>query len=210
MTDRSLPAPAVARPHGPVRFTARDLLNVAIFAVIYFVIVFAIAMLGIVGPFAMLVTLPLSAVAAGVPYMLFVTRVRHAGMVALFGLAVGLLFLLEGHPWQSTVLTVGLSLVGEAILRAGRYRSPGAAIASYTVFSAWFIGPWIPMLLDREAYLHAPGMVAMGADYIAAFDRVVSVPALLVMLVATLVCGAVGALLGARLLRKHFTRAGLA
>lgn len=99
MTDESLPTatrrpssgrtpttpPSAGKPSA-IRFSARDLLNVAI----YFVIVFAIAMLGIISPLVMLFTLPLSAIAAGIPYMLFLTRVRHAGMVALFGIVLAL------------------------------------------------------------------------------------------------------------------------
>ncbi|SJM61061.1 MptD family putative ECF transporter S component [Gulosibacter sp. 10] len=213
MTEQT--APGAAKHDGSARaratrFTARDLLNVAIFAVIYFVIVFVIAMLGIISPIAMLLTLPLSAIAAGIPYMLFLTRVRHAGPVALFGLVVGLLYLMVGHPWASTLLTIGLSVLAELILRAGGYRSAWAAIWAYTAFSAWFLGPWIPLFLDREEYLRSNGMTAMGAEYVAAFNETVTVPAVLGMVVLTVLCGFLGALLGTRLLRKHFARAGLA
>lgn len=218
MTESTTPdqtvAPARAqtpeRPRFSIAFSARDLLNVAIFAVIYFVVVFAIAMLGIISPLVMLLTLPLSAIAAGIPYMLFLTRVRHAGMVTLFGAVVGLLYLMMGHPWQSTLVTISLSLVAEVILWAGRYRSKWASIWAYTVFAGWFIGPWIPMFLDREAYLQSQGMEQMGAEYVAAFNAVVSDGAVLGMWVATLVCGFLGALLGTALLRKHFRKAGLA
>jgi energy-coupling factor transport system substrate-specific component len=199
-----------ARPAFSVKFSARDLLNVAIFAVIYFVIVFAIAMLGIISPLVMLLTLPLSAIAAGIPYMLFLTRVRHAGLVTLFGVVLALLYLMVGHPWQSTLVTIGLSVVAEFVLLAGRYRSKWAVIWTYTVFSAWFIGPWIPLFLDREAYLRTQGMEAMGPEYVEAFNQVVSIPAVLGMTVATIICGFLGALLGTKLLAKHFRKAGLA
>lgn len=193
-----------------VRFSARDLLNVAIFVVIYFVIVYAIAMLGIVSPLVMLVTLPLAAIAAGIPYLLFLTRVRQPGMVALFGTVLALLFLMTGQPWQSTLVTIALSLVAEVVLRAGGYRSKWAAIWTYVVFSAWFAGPWIPFFLDRDEYLRGTGSQAMGEAYMQSFAQVVTVPAVLIMVAATLVCGLLGALLGTALLRKHFQKAGLA
>ena len=94
----SMPAGGATRPSLSVRFSARDLVSAAIFAVIYFVIVFAIAMLGIISPLVMLLTLPLSAIAAGIPYMLFLTRARHPGMTTLFGIVLGLLDLMIGHP----------------------------------------------------------------------------------------------------------------
>ncbi|WP_308440536.1 MptD family putative ECF transporter S component [Actinocatenispora comari] len=197
-------------PPFPPRFTARDLLNVAVFAVIYFVIVFVIAMLGIMSPLTMLLTLPLAPIAAGIPYMLFLARVRHTGMVTVFGAVVGLLYLMVGHPWQSTVVTIIVALLADLILWAGRYRSRRASICAYTVFSAWFIGPWIPLLIDRTSYLRGQSNGAMSADYIAEFAQVVTVPAVLLMLAATLVCGLLGALLGTAMLSKHFRKAGLA
>jgi energy-coupling factor transport system substrate-specific component len=193
-----------------VAFSARDLLNLAIFAVIYFVIVYVIAMLGIISPLVMLLTLPLSIIAGGIPYMLFLTRVRHAGMVTVFGIVLSVLYLISGHPWISVVLTIALCLVAEVILWAGRYRSTRAAIWAYAVFSAWFIGPMLPMLMNREEYLHSPGMEMMGPEYIAAFDQTVTVTALWVYNAATIVCGLLGGLLGSAVLRKHFRRAGLA
>jgi len=211
MTGTTPPVTATAnRSPRAVRYSARDLLNVAIFVVISFVIVFAVSMLGIAGPLVMLFTLPLSAIAAGIPYMLFLTRVRHAGMVALFGIVFALLFLLFGHPWQSTLLTIVLALAGELVLAAGGYRSKWAAIWTYTIFSAWFAGPWIPFLLDPEQYVRGRLTATMGAAYVHDFVQVVTAPALLGMIAATLVCGFLGALLGTALLRKHFRKAGLA
>ncbi|MFJ2544023.1 MptD family putative ECF transporter S component [Microbacterium sp. NPDC087589] len=216
MTDHTLSSPTAtparvkARSPFSVRFSARDLLNVAIFAVIYFVIVFTIAMLGIISPVVMLLTLPLSAIAAGIPYMLFLTRVRHAGMAALFGLVVALLYLMMGQPWQSTLVTIGVSALAELILWAGDYRSKWATIWAYTVFTAWSVGPWVPFFLDRDAYLHSSSMEGMGPEYVAAFDQLVSAPMVLGMVVATVVCGFLGGLLGTRMLGKHFQKAGLA
>ncbi|EEP70663.1 hypothetical protein MCAG_00990 [Micromonospora sp. ATCC 39149] len=204
------PAPTAQRPRLTLTLSARDLLNVAIFAVIYFVIVYAIAMLGIISPPAMLLTLPLSVIAAGVPYMLFLTRVKHAGPVTLFAIAVGGLYLISGHPWISTLLTIGVAVVAEVILWAGRYRSYWSAILAHAVFSLWYIGPMLPLLMNRAEYLNSPGMRNMGQDYVDAFDQTVSVTAVWIYNASTFVCGLLGGLLGAFLLKKHFTRAGLA
>lgn len=208
MSDRTIQAPA--RPAFSVRMSARDLLNVAIFAVIYFVVVYAIALLGIINPLVMMLTLPLSIIVAGIPYMLFLTRVRHAGMVTLFGTVVAILYLIGGHPVISTAMTIAVSLLAEVIVWAGRYRSRWNAIGAYAVFSLWYVGPMLPLLINRDEYLNSPGMRAMGQEYVDSFDRTVSVDALWIYNVSTLVCGVLGGLLGAALLKKHFTRAGLA
>lgn len=214
MTDETLTVrtavPADVRPRFSIAFSARDLLNVAIFTVIYAVVVFAVAMLGIISPVVVLLSLPLSAIAAGIPYLLFLTRVRHAGMVTLFGIVVALVYLMMGHPWQSTVVTIAFSVLAELVLWTGRYRSTWAAIWTYTVFSAWFVGPWIPFFLDPVAYLRSSSMQAMGEAYMHDFAQIITIPAVTIMVAATLVCGFLGALMGTSLLRKHFRKAGLA
>lgn len=207
--ERRRPEPS-ARRRFSLSLSARDLLNVAIFAVIYLVVVYAINMLGFINPVVMLLALLLSTIVASIPYMLFLTRVKHAGMITLFGVVFGLFSGLTGLGWIAAGVTVLASLIAEVILWAGRYRSRWAAIWASTVFSLWYVGPMIPLLIDREEYLRGPELSTSGPEYVAAFDRIVSVPVIWGYDVATLVCGFLGALLGAALLKKHFVRAGLA
>ncbi|ALJ19787.1 MptD family putative ECF transporter S component [Microbacterium sp. No. 7] len=203
-------APAAERPRFSLTFRARDFLTVAIFAVIYIVVIFAVSMLGIISPLVMVLTLPLAPLVAGIPYMLFLSRVRHGGMVTLFGIVFGLASMGWGHPWQSALVIVAVSLVAEVVLFAGRYRSTWAAIWAYTIFSAWMIGPWIPFFLDPEAYLAGQATQSMGSDYVEQMDAVLAAPVVLGVWAAGIVFGFLGGLLGAAVLRKHFTRAGLA
>lgn len=213
-TEEPVPETAEARTRAAsglsLRFSARDLVNVALFAVLYFAVVSAVAMLGAINPLVMLLALPLSAIVAGIPFLLFLARVRHAGMVALFGAVVALLYVVTGHPWQSVLVTVFVAVLAELVLAFGRYRSMWAAIWSYTLFTAWYIGPFLPLFLDRQSYLDSPGMQAMGADYVAQFDATVSVPLVLIIVGLSLVGGLLGGLLGAAMVRKHFRKGGLA
>lgn len=212
MTDDTLAEPAASTPRSAlqVRLKARDLIDVGIFAVLYIVVVFAIAMVGIVSPLVMLLTLPLAPIVAGIPFMLFLSRVRGAGMITLLGVVVGLVMFAMGHPWQSLLVTVLCGVAAEAVLLAGRYRSAWAAVWAYTVFTVWFVGPWIPFFLDREAYVEQYVGDDMGSSYAANFADVVTGPAILAACAVTIVCGFLGGLLGRATVGKHFRRAGLA
>lgn len=204
------PAAPVARAPFSLTFKARDFLNVAIFAVIYIVVVFAVAMLGIISPLVMVITLPLAPLIAGIPYMLFLSRVRHGGMITLFGIVFGLASMGWGHPWQSALVIVGFSLIGEIVMYAGQYRSKWAAIWTYTIFSAWMIGPWIPFFLDPSGYTAQQATQSMGSDYAEQMEVVLTGPIVLGVWGAGIVFGFLGGLLGAAVLRKHFVKAGLA
>ena len=214
MSDTTAPpeAPTVPVDRRPfsLRFRARDFLTVAIFAVIYIVVVFAVAMLGIISPLVMVITLPLAPLVAGIPYMLFLSRVRHGGMVTLFGIVFGVASMGWGHPWQSALVIVGVSLIAEIVLFAGGYRSKWAAIWTYTIFSAWMIGPWIPFFLDPAGYISQQASQSMSSDYAEQMQAVLAPPVILGIWGAGIVFGFLGGLLGSAVLRKHFVKAGLA
>lgn len=81
-----------------VRMSARDLINIGVFGALYIATVFAINVFAFINPLVMLVALAVSMIAGGVPFMLFLTRVRHAGMVTVFAIITAGLLALTGHP----------------------------------------------------------------------------------------------------------------
>jgi len=193
-----------------LRFSARDLVSVAIFAVVFIVISYAIGMLGVISPLTWLLVVPVSIIVNGIPFMLFLTRVKHAGMVTLFGAIVGLFYLFGGNTLLSTAVIVLLGVVAELILLAARYRSRWAAVWAYAVFALGFFSPFLPLLYDREAYFGTASWTQMGEEYVRASDELLSVPVLGALAAGILIAGLLGGLLGSAVLRKHFVRAGLA
>ncbi|MFD4444778.1 MptD family putative ECF transporter S component [Nocardia sp. NPDC058519] len=198
------------RPGIELRMSPRDLINIGIFGALYIVTVFAINMLGFLNPAVMLIALAASIVAAGVPFMLFLTRVQHAGMVTVFAIVTAGLLTLTGHPAIGFVITVLCALVAEIVLWFGRYRSRRAGVVAYAVYSMWYVGPMLPIFYDREGYFSSESMQQMGADYLEQMDRLLSPAVLIGFTVSTVIFGLLGGLLGVRLLRKHFEKAGLA
>lgn len=193
-----------------VRFSARDLLSTAVFAAILIVLTTVIGMLGAVSPLVWLLIAPVQALVGGIPVMLFLTRVHHAGMMALFSLVVALYYLLGGNPLLSTAVIVVLGLIAELALWTARYRSRAGAMVACTVFALSYVTPFLPLLIDRDAYFGSPSWTDMGSSYVRAADALLTVPVLALVALAILVAGFLGALLGSTLVRRHFVRAGLA
>ncbi|MGW1373923.1 MptD family putative ECF transporter S component [Streptomyces sp. NPDC002446] len=191
------------------RMSPRDLINIGIFGALYIVTVGVFNALEFISPVMTLVTSAVSIVAAGVPFMLFLTRVRHAGMVTVFAVIVSGFMLLIGSPPVSLAIGVAAALVAEALLYLGRYRSRQLSVLAYAVFSTWFAGLFMPMLYAREDFLSSPYMKEMGADYVEQLDALLSPAVLIAFDVSTLVFGLIGGALGLRLLNKHFRKAGL-
>ena len=190
--------------------SGRDLMTIGIFLAIYIVLYFAITMFGFLNPVMMLVTLGLSIVVGAIPFMLFLARVKHAGMVALFAIVLGVLLLVIGFPPLSIGVLVSLAVVVELVLAVTGYRSRWAGVLSYTIFSVWNTAPLLPLFYDRQGYFSSPSMSRMGPEYTARLDAFLSTGVLIGFDIAAVVLGLIGGVIALRLLRKSFARAGLA
>lgn len=203
-----------AKDSGGSRFSlamsGRDLMTIGIFLAIYIVLYFAITMFGFLNPVMMLVTLGLSIVVGAIPFMLFLARVKHAGMVALFAIVLGVLLLVIGFPPLSIGVLVSLAVVVELVLAVTGYRSRWAGVLSYTIFSVWNTVPLLPLFYDRQGYFSSPSMSRMGPEYTARLDAFLSTGVLIGFDIAAVVLGLIGGVIALRLLRKSFARAGLA
>ena len=62
------------------KLKGRDLINIGVFGAIYFVILFAVAMLGMIPIFLPLLSV-LVPIVGGIPFMLFLTKVKKIGMI---------------------------------------------------------------------------------------------------------------------------------
>jgi len=207
MTDAGL-SRAARRPE--FQMSARDLINIGIFGALYIVTVFTMNLFAFVNPLIMLAALSASIIAGGVPFMLFLTRVDHAGMVLVFAVITGGLLTMTGHPPICFVVTLACAGFAEAILWLGSYRSPSLAVVAYAVYAMWYVGPLLPIFYARESYFASQSMSRVGPDYLVQMDRLLSPAVLIGFDLSTVLFGLLGGLLGLRLLRKHFERAGLA
>ncbi|MDR2454642.1 MAG: MptD family putative ECF transporter S component [Bifidobacteriaceae bacterium] len=203
-------AGGAAPPGRAARLSARDLLSVAIFAVIFLVAVWAIAMLGVISPLVWLLATPLQIIVGAIPFMLFLTRVQRLGVVSLFGVVIALFYLLAGNSPLSSALIALLGVAADVVCRAGSYRSKWSSIWAYTVFSLGFFTPFLPLFADREAYFATTTWESMGADYIEQANQLLTLPVLGGLAAVVAAAGFAGALIGSATLRKHFARAGLA
>lgn len=190
------------------KLNTQSLINVGIFTALYFVLFFATGMVGYVP--VMMVFLPLLCpLVTGIPFMLFLTKVKVFGMVTIMGTILGLLMLVTGHPWP--VLATGFlcGLAGDFILKAGKYKGWKTSVLGYILFSEWIVGAMVPLFFMRDSYF-AEIRSGYGDTYA---DTLLSVTPewVFFLMIAMVVIGAIaGAYLGKTVLKKHFKRAGIA
>jgi energy-coupling factor transport system substrate-specific component len=210
MTDSTRSTP-IAAPSGlSWRFSARDLINVAIFAAIYLAVTWVFGMLGMLGPLVWMISVPVTILVNGIVFTLFYTRVRHAGMILLFSVVVGLFLLLHAGTVVAPIATILLGIVAEVIAFIGRYRARWSGVVTYMIFGITAFAPFLPMVINRQAYFAGDVWQSMGSDYAQATETLLTPTWLLGLAVVSLLAGLIGGLFGTAVLRKHFVRAGLA
>ena len=115
------------------KLNGRDLINIGIYGAIYFVILFAVAMLGMIPIFLPLLSVFVP-ILGGIPFMLFLTRVKKPGMIFIFAMIMGILMLLTGMgPWPLVTCAVA-GLLAELVFKSGNYRDAKKAVLSYGLF----------------------------------------------------------------------------
>jgi len=184
----------------------KDLINIGIFSAIYFVIVFVVAMLGFIPVF-----LPLLAVIVpiigGIPFMLFLTRVKKFGMIWIMSVIMGLLMLLTGMSWPPLVVSVVSGLLADFVYKSGNYKSASKAVLTNGVFSLWLAANYLPLFFAAEKYWSS--RQNFGQDYIDAVTKLMPTWMCPVMFAAAFICGIIGGLLGRKIMKKHFEKAGI-
>ena len=72
------------------KLNGRDFINIEIYAAIYFVIVMALAMTGLILIFLILLS-SMVGIVAEITFMLFLTKVKKPGMILIMNLIIGIL-----------------------------------------------------------------------------------------------------------------------
>ena len=132
----------------------KDLITVGIFAVILTVSIFIFGMLGYI-PILMIALPVIVALIAGIPYMLFLTRVDKFGMTSLLGLVLGIVMFLSGHTWIPIVVYTLCGLMADVVLKIGDYSSIKNSIISYGFFSLGIFGNMLPFYILRDYFVES-------------------------------------------------------
>ncbi len=191
------------------KIQAKDLINVGLFTVIYFVLGCCVAIpIGMV-PIFLPILGTLWVIITGIPFMLFLTRVKKFGMITLMAVLSGLLMGFTGMGFFGVPLGLVFGLLGDFVVKSGEYKSIKKGILGYAIFSLWMVGTYIPMYFMADN-ARADFASQFSEDYA---DKVMSVMPMwsFILVVASIfIFAIVGGLIGKALLKKHFKKAGIA
>ena len=192
-----------------MKLSVKDLINVGLFSVIYFIMFTISGILGYI-PICVVILPLIAGILGGIPFVLFTIKEQTLGAVTLMGVIAGLFTFLVGQTWLSVVFGLVFGLLADLIMRSGQYKSWTKNMLGYSVFTLWTVGTMLPMWIMRETFF-AGYRENGGTDaYINAVMKLTPNYMILVVIVLALVGGILGACLGKSVLKKHFEKAGIA
>lgn len=189
------------------RINGKDLINIGIYAAIFCVIMTVVAFLGFI-PALMPLLAVLNPLIGGIPMMLFYTKVKKFGMITIMGIIIGLYLMITGMGIWPAIFGAIFGFLADLIAKSGGYASAKKTILSYATMCITVFGCFLPLYLNIEEYFAT--RQSFGAEYIATLTSIMQPWTAPLILIASFAFGALGAILGQKLLKKHFEKAGIA
>ncbi len=108
------------------------------------------------------------------------------------------------------VFAIGAGLLTELLLKISDYKSVKGCVIASAVFNLWYMGMMIVFFFGfRES--NFPGMVdGYGQEYVDTLSKLMPEWLFWCYIPMYLAGGLIGGLLGAKVLKKHFKKAGMA
>ena len=191
------------------KLKAKDFITVGIFAAILFAVEFAFGMLGYIHPFivaAYVVILPL---ASGIPMMLFYTKVEKFGMITIVSVLMAIIMFIGGMGYLGAPLIIISGLIADFIAKSGNYKSFKKTILSYGVFCLWICANYFPVIVTADSYRTDLLDGGYSAEYCDDLFRAINEKTIAVLLILCFVFGCIGAVIGKKVVKKHFEKAGI-
>ena len=192
------------------KLKGKDLITIGIFSAIYFVINFIFMLMGGIHPVLWMLMPSFIAVFAGIPFMLMVAKVQKPGAVFLMGLITALIYFATGQFTLVILVAMASTCILSEIVRGiTKYNSFKGNSIAYVIYSLGMVGSPLPIWLFKKDFLAQIAEQGMPLDYVSAVEALSSNAMLIVLIVAPIIGGIIGAFIAKGLFQKHFVKAGI-
>lgn len=187
------------------RLELKDIMNVGIFVVIYYITFFASMCVGYFPP-AMPFLSVVSGVLCGIPFMVFLAKIKKPSCILLFGTVCGLISLTMGSGAMPLAFAVAVSLICELLMYCFKYKASIKYVIVYMVFTLWNLGYGIRLYLSTASSYVDSLNEGYGEEYVSSMLDYVTGVTFWSCVGLCLLGGLLGGLLGFAIFRKHFKK----
>lgn len=150
-----------------------------------------------------------SALLSGPIFLLMVAKVQKRWSLTIMGVLIGIVWFVTGMHWALALGYMIMGIVADFVAGAGQYKRKKINILSYVLFSLGGTGSYLVFFADPAGW--AQTMLGNGTEqsYIDTMQATANTGILIAMFAAVLATSVISALIGSRMLKKQFEKAGI-
>lgn len=189
--------------------TVKDLVTTGIFTALLFVTMLVGGIFFAPNP-VLTFYMPLgSALLGGPVLMLLIAKVPKRGPIAIAGILCGVIWFAMGMHWAMDLGYVLGGIAGDLIAGSKKYKNKLLNIIAYCSLSLGATGTYLMYFADKEGWSQYMINGGTSKSYIDTMNLSAQNWLLAVILLGTITVASISAVIGQKLLRKQFEKAGI-
>ncbi len=189
---------------------SKKLVSAGIFIALYFVVFAIFGTICMPLPPLYLCMLAIISFFSAPIYMMLLAKAPMHGPIFIAAMLPCLFLLLMGNIWIVVLTGLICGILAEIIAGVGKFKNKTLNLISYLVFSLNLLGGFLPIWVMREEYFRSTIDRGMSQNFVDTIDKLTPSWVLIVMVLASVLCGIIGTLIGNKMFQKHFEKAGIA
>lgn len=188
---------------------AKDLVFIAVFGILIFLVFLAFSMIFSINPHISWFTHTVGAIPAGIVWVYIVYRVPKRWAIAIMGAIIALAGFLMGMFWSGPVGILVGGILADFVLGDSEKRRTSRVVASFAVFTFcfWF-GQIFLIIIGGQSYVDMCVSMGMSAEYGQTLVDFIFSPMAFVCAATTIAGALLGGFLGSKVFAKHFSKMG--
>ena len=188
---------------------SKRLVSAGVFIALYFVVFLIIGMCCMPVPPLYLCMSSLIALVAAPVYLMLLAKAPMHGPIFIAAMLPCLFLLLQGNIWVVAVTGAVAGILAEVIAGIGKFRNNKLNILSYVFFSQNLLGGFLPIWIMRDYYFADTLERGMSADFCNTLEAMTPIWVLFLMIAGTVIFALIGCVIGKKMFKKHFEKAGM-
>lgn len=188
---------------------SKRLVSAGVFIALYFVVFVIIGCCCMPVPLLYLCMTSLIALVAAPVYLMLLAKAPMHGPIFISALLPCLFLLLQGNIWVVAVTGAVAGILAEIIAGIGKFSNNKLNILSYVVFSQNLLGGFLHIWIMRDYYFADTLKRGMSADFCNTLEAMTPIWVLFLMIAGTIIFALIGCLVGKKMFKKHFEKAGI-
>ncbi|MCH3916012.1 MAG: MptD family putative ECF transporter S component [Spirochaetia bacterium] len=189
--------------------TIKDLVTTGIFSALLWMAMFIASIPFGINPMTTFYMPIGSALLSGPIFLLLIAKVPKRGPITIAGILLGIIYFLLGMHWGMDLGYIICGIIADIIAGSKKYKSTRMNIVAYAILCLGGTGTYLVYFINPSSW--ATTMMEGGTtqSYIETMNAMASPIVLIIMFVGTIAIASLSGLVGKKLLKKQFKKAGI-